>query len=122
MVWIVGTTVSFMEDAISDIKGKLDKQRCMRRQRRLERLSDAERTCLAMRGDMSALESITNLDELNRLLQKLKMNIYAKMACGKLGHQWHGLFMQNLRRQKYICRKRYASVGLLRLQICESKH
>lgn len=90
MVWIVGTTVSFMEDAISDIKGKLDKQRCMRRQRRLERLSDADRTCLAMRGDMSALESITNLDELELIIKKAEYEHVRQSACSKLGHKWDG--------------------------------
>lgn len=94
MLWIVVTTVNFMKDAISDviynIKGRLDNQRCMRRQRRLERLSDAEKACLAMQGDRSALELITNRDELEQILQKAEDEYIRQMACGKLGHQWNG--------------------------------
>ena len=75
MLWIVVTTVNFMKDAISDviynIKGRLDNQRCMRRQRRLERLRDAEKARLAMQGDRSALELITNRDELEQMLGQM---------------------------------------------------
>jgi hypothetical protein len=86
MVWIVGTTVSFMKDtishAISGMIGRLREERCKRRQlreqRRLERLSDDERTCLAMRGDMPALELITNRDELELIIKKAENEITSK--------------------------------------------
>lgn len=90
MMWIVCKTVYFMKDAVSDMQGWLCEHRCMRRQRRLECLSDAERIYLAMKGELSALELIKNPDELELIIKKTENEYVRQRACGKLGHKWDG--------------------------------
>jgi hypothetical protein len=90
MLWIVGIIGDVMNDAVSGMQGWLGEQRHLRRQRRLECLSDVERTCLAMKGDLSALELITSRDELELIIKKAEYRDVRQMACGKLGHKWNG--------------------------------